>query len=223
MALQVANRDYANWADRMSPWPVEDPSPRSTCRAPATPTSSACGSTASPTCATCSSAPAPARPRRAWPAARCARPCCARSGSRSAATSCASAPSRCPSATRRWRSEDFAGVDDDPVRALDAEASRAMVAAHQRAAEGQRVDRRHVRGHRLRPGARPGLARQLGGAPRRPRRRRAVLDPGGQGRRLRRRLRPARAARLAGPRRDLQRGRATTSATRTAPAGWRAA
>src|SRR5436305_14936160 len=27
VALQVANRDYANWADRMSPWPVEDPIP----------------------------------------------------------------------------------------------------------------------------------------------------------------------------------------------------
>jgi chorismate synthase len=27
VALQVANRDYANWADRMSPWPVEEPIP----------------------------------------------------------------------------------------------------------------------------------------------------------------------------------------------------
>jgi chorismate synthase len=27
VALQVANRDYANWADRMSPWPVEEPVP----------------------------------------------------------------------------------------------------------------------------------------------------------------------------------------------------
>jgi len=25
IALQVANRDYANWEERMSPWPVEDP------------------------------------------------------------------------------------------------------------------------------------------------------------------------------------------------------
>jgi chorismate synthase len=27
VALQVANRDYANWEDRMNPWPVEDPIP----------------------------------------------------------------------------------------------------------------------------------------------------------------------------------------------------
>src|SRR3954462_15460320 len=27
VALQVTNRDYANWADRMSPWPVEEPVP----------------------------------------------------------------------------------------------------------------------------------------------------------------------------------------------------
>jgi chorismate synthase len=27
IALQVANRDYANWEDRMSPWPVDEPIP----------------------------------------------------------------------------------------------------------------------------------------------------------------------------------------------------
>jgi chorismate synthase len=27
IALQVANRDYANWEDRMNPWPVEEPIP----------------------------------------------------------------------------------------------------------------------------------------------------------------------------------------------------
>jgi chorismate synthase len=27
IALQVANRDYANWEERMNPWPVEDPPP----------------------------------------------------------------------------------------------------------------------------------------------------------------------------------------------------
>jgi chorismate synthase len=27
VALQVANRDYQNWADRMNPWPVEEPIP----------------------------------------------------------------------------------------------------------------------------------------------------------------------------------------------------
>ena len=34
IALEVINRDYANWEERMNPWPVEARSPRSTCRGP---------------------------------------------------------------------------------------------------------------------------------------------------------------------------------------------
>jgi chorismate synthase len=40
IALQVANKDYSNWEERMNPWPVEAASPRCTCRARATRTSS---------------------------------------------------------------------------------------------------------------------------------------------------------------------------------------
>ena len=86
IALQVANRDYANWEERMSPWPVDRIPPtrsrRSTCRGPATPTWSARRSTSRATCATSSSAPPPARPPRVWPAGRSARHSCARSASR---------------------------------------------------------------------------------------------------------------------------------------------
>ena len=79
VALQVANRDFKNWEERMNPWPVEAdvpevhlprPGPRRPRRA--------CRSSASPTCATCWSGPRRARPPRAWPAARWPRRSCAR-------------------------------------------------------------------------------------------------------------------------------------------------
>ena len=70
VSLTVANRDYANWEERMNLARSRPTVPRCTRRAPATPTSPACRSTASPTSATCSSAPsaretAAARSRRA--------------------------------------------------------------------------------------------------------------------------------------------------------------
>ena len=48
IAIQVHNRDYANWEDRMNPWPVDVGDPGGApARAPATRTSSARRSTAS--------------------------------------------------------------------------------------------------------------------------------------------------------------------------------
>ena len=92
----------------------------------ATPTWSAPRNTATPTSATCSSGPAPARPPPASPPARSPAASSPRSGSRSTATCC-----RSPRSRRAERDdltpEDFAGVDDDPVRCLDPEASKAMV------------------------------------------------------------------------------------------------
>ena len=41
IALTVTNRDFANWEERMNPWPVEGRPPRCTCRGRATPTWSA--------------------------------------------------------------------------------------------------------------------------------------------------------------------------------------
>ena len=64
IAILVANRDYANWEERMNPWPSRGSSPmRSICRGPVTPTWSAPRNTATRTSATSSSEPAPARPR----------------------------------------------------------------------------------------------------------------------------------------------------------------
>ena len=126
IALEVPNRDYANWEERMNPWPVDAAVERSTCRGPATPTSSARGSTARPTCATSSSARPRARPPRASRAARWPRSSCAPSASRSSRTSCRSGPSP-PRRPPTWASPPSRGVDEDPVRCLDPEASAAMV------------------------------------------------------------------------------------------------
>ena len=126
IALSVANRDYANWEERMNPWPVEADVPEVHLPRPGHADLAASRSSASPTCATCSSAPARARPRRAWPAARSRRGSCARSASRSSPTSRRSAPCGRPSTTRS-RSRTSPTVDASPVRCLDADASRAMV------------------------------------------------------------------------------------------------
>ena len=61
----------------------------------------------------------------------------------------------------------------------------------------------HLRGARLRRRARPGLARVVGGADRRPARAGGDVDPVDEGRGHRGRLRPGRAGGLEGPRRDL--------------------
>ncbi len=95
--------------------------------------------------------------------------------------------------------------------------------AHQPAAQGERVDRRRLRGDRIRPRARAGIARLVGGAARRSRRRRDLLDPGGQGRRARARrsTSPPSPARRRTTRSSTPTSAATT-ARRTAPAGSRA-
>ncbi len=118
----------------------------------------------------------------------------------------------------------FADVDSSPVRCLDADASRAMV-EHidiQRKANESLGGVFEVRAYRARH--RTGLARVLGGAPRRPPRGRAVLDPVGQGRQHRRGLRARRQARLGRPTtRSSIRPSAGSTARPTAPAGSRAA
>ena len=87
IALQVANRDYANWEERMNPWPVAaerrgGPPAAARSRRPGRHAEVQ----AVTTCATSSSGPPLARPPRAWPAGRCARRSCARSASRSTRT-----------------------------------------------------------------------------------------------------------------------------------------
>jgi chorismate synthase len=127
IALQVANRDYANWEDRMNPWPVE---------------------------AEVAEVHLP-RPGHAdlvgvWKygfsdvrnvlerasaretAARVAGGALAKEFLRAVGTEVRShvvsiGPVQAPVAERPLTAEDFAGVDEDPVRCLDPEASRAMV------------------------------------------------------------------------------------------------
>ena len=98
--------------------------------------------------------------------------------------------------------DDVTRLDEDPVRCLDPDTSKQMVA---------RIDQAHDDGdtlggvvevvvHGLPPG--PRLARALGPPPRLAARRCADGHPGDQGRRGRRRLRARRHAGLPGPRRD---------------------
>ena len=103
---------------------------------------------------------------------------------------------------------DFEGVDESPVRSLDAEASEAMVAEIDAARKANESlgGEFEVIAFGLVPGHR--LARLLGGAPRRPARAGDHVDPGDEGRGHRRRLRAGRAGGLEGARRDLLVGRA---------------
>ena len=84
-------------------------------------------------------------------------------------------------------------LDDDPVRCLDPDSQRQMVAEDRPGPRGRRHPRRRRRGGRPRAAAGPGLARALGPAARLAPGRRAHGHPGDQGRRGRRRLRPGRA------------------------------
>ncbi len=223
IALQVANRDYANWEERMNPWPVEAAVPGG---APA--------------------APRPRGPRRDDEVRLRRRAQRARArqrprdgGARGRRRGREGVPARArrrdPLARHADRLGHGAAAGRPRARRLR---RRRRVAGplprrrgvegdgrgDQRAAQAQRVARRHVRAARLRRRARPRLARLLGGAHGRAARPRDALDPGGQGRRPRRRLRPRGPARLGGPRRDLLlRPSAATTARPTARAASRAA
>src|SRR3954471_23112398 len=90
LALEVANRDYANWEERMNPWPVDAEIAEVHLPRPGHADLVGRRSSARTTYATSSSAPARARPRRASRAAVSRRRSCGRSASRCAATSCRS-------------------------------------------------------------------------------------------------------------------------------------
>ncbi len=127
VALQVANRDYANWADRMSPWPVEDPIPEVHLPRPGhadlvgvwkyrfTDVRNVLE-----------------RASARETAARVAGGALCKALLRALGVEIRSHVVRIgtvavPDRDTALTVADFAGVDDDPVRALDAEASRAMV------------------------------------------------------------------------------------------------
>ncbi|MGZ4279286.1 MAG: chorismate synthase, partial [Solirubrobacteraceae bacterium] len=128
VALQVANRDYANWADRMSPWPVEEPVPEVHLPRPGhadlvgvwkyrfTDVRNVLE-----------------RASARETAARVAGGALCKALLRALGVEVRSHVVRIgtvavPERGQALRVEDFAGVDEDPVRALDADASREMVA-----------------------------------------------------------------------------------------------
>ncbi len=127
VALQVANRDYANWADRMSPWPVEDPIPEVHLPRPGhadlvgvwkyrfTDVRNVLE-----------------RASARETAARVAGGALCKALLRAVGVEIRSHVVRIgtvavPERAAAPRLKDFDGVDDDPVRALDPEAGRAMV------------------------------------------------------------------------------------------------
>ena len=91
IALQVANRDFANWEERMNPWPVEADVPE--VHLPRPGHADLVGTLEVPHDRRAQhprARRARARPPRASPAARSPRRSCARSASRCARTSCRS-------------------------------------------------------------------------------------------------------------------------------------
>ena len=70
IALQVVNRDYANWEERMNPWPVEAALAEVHLPRPGHADLVGTQKYGLTTSATSSSARAPARPRRGSPAGR---------------------------------------------------------------------------------------------------------------------------------------------------------
>ena len=128
VAILIENRDHANWAERMSPWPVEAEVEEVHLPRPGHADLAGVLSTGTPTCATCSSGRAPARPRPASPPAALAKAFLRQLGVtvHSQVLQIGTRDAR-PRGDRAG-SEDFAGVDESPVRCLDADATTAMVA-----------------------------------------------------------------------------------------------
>ena len=223
IAVLVANRDYANWEERMNPWPVEGFEPDEV----HLPRPGHADLVGAQKYGHTDIRNVLERASARETAARVAAGSIARGfltalgvEVHSHVTQIASvraaerddlAPGRLrrrrrrPGALPRPRGEQGDGRGDQPP------------------AQGQREPRRQLRGARLRPRPRARLPRLLGRPPRRPPRRRRRLDPVGQGGRDRRSLGRRRAPRLGGPRRDLLVREATaTSAKPTTPAASRA-
>ena len=162
IALQVANRDYANWEERMNPWPVEADVPEVHLPRPGHADlagvqkygftdvrnvleRASARETAARVAGGALGQGVPARARRRGALARdpdrrrCARP---------RATTVALDGLR----RRRRRPRPLPGRRREPRDGR----------AHQRPAQGERVDRRHLRGARLRARARARLARVAG-------------------------------------------------------------
>ncbi len=126
VALQVANRDYANWEERMSPWPVEEPVPEVHLPRPGHADLAGVqkfGFTDVRNVLERASA--------RETAARVAGGALAKTFLRALGVQVLSHVTQIGSVRAPERGDlgpgDFAGVDESPVRCLDPEASRAMV------------------------------------------------------------------------------------------------
>ena len=203
VALQIANRDYANWEERMSPWPVEEEVaevhlPR--------PGHADLVGTMKYKQSDVRNILERASARET--AARVAGGALFKALLRAVGVSVHShviqiASVRAPERERAARAGRLRGgrqlAGPLPRRGGD----EGDGARDRHAAQGQRVARRRLRGAGVRARAGARLPHLLGGAPRRPAGDGDLLDPGAEGRVDRRRLQDRGAAGLAGPRRDL--------------------
>ena len=223
MALRVDNRDYANWEERMNPWPVEADVAEVHLPRPGHADLAGRPEVRPHRRAQRARARERARDGRAGGLRRAGQGVPARARrdgllARDADRRVRGARARRPGAGRLRGRRRVAGAL--PRRRRE----RRRWSPRSTRAEGQRVARRGVRGARVRARARARLARVLGGAPRRAAGAGDHVDPGDEGRGDRRRLRrspgtPARrpTTRSSGPR------SAATTARPTARAGSRAA
>src|ERR1700760_809632 len=127
IALLVANRDYKNWEDRMNPWPVEDFEPEEV----HLPRPGHADLVGSQKYGSSDIRNVLERASARETAARVAAGSIARGFLTALGVEVHSHVTRIASVVAEERDElttaDFAGVDDDPVRTLDPEASKAMV------------------------------------------------------------------------------------------------
>ena len=161
VALTVANRDFANWEERMNPWPVEADVPEVHLPRPGHADLAGVqkfGFTDVRNVLERASA--------RETAARVAGGALAKAFLRALGVEVVSHVTQIGSVRAPERDdlalEDFADVDASPVRCLDAEASRGDGRGDQRPAQAQRVARRRLRGARVRARARARLARVAG-------------------------------------------------------------
>ena len=223
IALQVTNRDYANWEERMNPWPVEAAVAEVHLPRPGHADlvgTQKYGLTDVRDILERASARETAARVAGGAVAKAFLGRARRPGLLARDPDHVRHRAATPTPRRRTTSRPSTSR---PVRCLDPEAS-GDGRGDRPPAQGQRVAGRRLRGARVRPRPRPRLARLLGGAARRPSAQ-AVLSIQaikavsiGDG------YRGRRPARLTGPRRDLLRRRAAASTARpTARAGSRAA
>ncbi len=181
IALQVANRDYTNWEERMNPWPVEATVPEVHLPRPGhadlVGTQKYGLSDVRDILERASARETAARVAGGAVCKAFLRALGVEVVSHVVQIGAVHAPPRAgaPDAGglrgHRRRPGPLPGRRREP---RDGE-------AHQRAAQGQRVDRRRLRGRRVRAGPGTGLARELAGAPGRQARRGDLLDPGREG------------------------------------------